>query len=326
MKRSSPRSTPRQDHAARAASPRRARMLRRVLQDGEGARVEEGQQAAGRVEEVDGVARRRRVDDEQVVVAGLRQTQHATRPPCTRRCRRACPTGSGRGGCRGCAAPAPASPPSPTHQLVERALHVEQHGVEARAAGERHARGACRRASPSPSASRRRCAGSTVRTAVRRPRRAAATARAAAVVVLPTPPLPTQRTTSALVEQLGERHAASRAARPSSRASASRPPSASGPANRNGRRTGAVPSARRRTCDLARRLAPALEQEPRGVEPRMVLAALAASRVERRLVGGAEVPRRNGVDDRRPDRQLEPSAPARDAARWSRAPPAPRAW
>ena len=41
----------------------------RVLQDGEGARVEERQQPAGGVEEVDRVPGGRRVDDQEVVVA-----------------------------------------------------------------------------------------------------------------------------------------------------------------------------------------------------------------------------------------------------------------
>src|SRR5262249_24043132 len=42
---------------------------RRVLQDREDARVEQPGEPARRIEEVDGVSRRRRVDDEQIVAA-----------------------------------------------------------------------------------------------------------------------------------------------------------------------------------------------------------------------------------------------------------------
>src|SRR5262249_23631191 len=143
----------------------------------------------------------------------------------------------------------------PDDQLVEGALHVEQHGVEPRiVAWERDTpRAAVEVAQPervaqalrgidgengrppaSPSGADREGRGG------RRLTRAAA---------------PGAETQAAAVEDLGDGHAASRAACASSRASTSIPPSASGPANRNGSRTGAAPSARRsaRTCPAASR-------------------------------------------------------------------------
>ncbi len=76
--------------------------------------------------------------------------------------------------------------------LVERALHVEHHRVEAAAVGlvdSRDPRGVLSRSvSPIDCASRR--AGSIVSTTALRPCSAARSASAADVVVLPTPPEP----------------------------------------------------------------------------------------------------------------------------------------
>ena len=133
-----------------------------------------------------------------------------SRPPCTRRCPRACPRGSGRGGCRARVAPARVSTPG-RRTSSSNVRFTSRSMASRRAPRLRAARGAgARRASPMPSASFRRCAGSTVRTTVRRPRRAAATASAAAVVVLPTPPLPTQRTTRRVSSSSAKGHAARR--------------------------------------------------------------------------------------------------------------------
>ena len=93
-----------------------------------------------------------------------RRAGRRSRPPCTRRSRRASRRGSGRAGCRARAAPARVSWRGPTHELVEGALHVEQHGVECarpppdrRAARGAGARRACRaRARPSGAAPGRR--------------------------------------------------------------------------------------------------------------------------------------------------------------------------
>ena len=69
--------------------------------------VEEAGEAPGRVEEVEGVAARRGVDDDEVEVARRRAARRASPSPCTPACptaRRRC---SGRSGWRGSARPAP---------------------------------------------------------------------------------------------------------------------------------------------------------------------------------------------------------------------------
>ena len=64
VKRSRPRSTASSTKCA-SREPAAGQDGGRILQDGEGARVEQREEPARRVEEVDGVARRRRVDDER---------------------------------------------------------------------------------------------------------------------------------------------------------------------------------------------------------------------------------------------------------------------
>ena len=62
-----------------------------------------------RVEEVERVAGRRRVDDDQVEARRRRAARAASPSPCIPACRRARRRRCGRSGCRGCVAPVPAS-------------------------------------------------------------------------------------------------------------------------------------------------------------------------------------------------------------------------
>ena len=65
--------------------------------------IEEVVDALRRFEEVERMARRRRVDDDQIVAAALGEHARAARSPCTPANRRSSATGAGRSGWRGCA-------------------------------------------------------------------------------------------------------------------------------------------------------------------------------------------------------------------------------
>ena len=143
-------------------------------------------------------------------------------------------------------------------QAVEGALGVERQRVERRGAGARAAPARGSLASSSrPSASFSRRDGSTVITAVARPRRAAARASAAAVVVLPTPPAPTQ-TIRRCCEQRVERRRGRRASPPQRLAASAAAPAAMAPERRSRRcrRRHAPASGDRRAPEGARAAAP----------------------------------------------------------------------
>jgi hypothetical protein len=156
---------------------------RRVLQDREGARVEEAREAAGASRKstawrAGGVSTTRSAallgEAVDLLDGRIRPCPRASREVLVEPVLEHGPRLLRRAGER-------------HDQLVERALHVEEGASRCAPRAERRERDAARarRQRPSPSASFSRCDGSTVSTAVRRPRRAASTARAAAVVVFP---------------------------------------------------------------------------------------------------------------------------------------------
>ncbi len=247
------------EHDARAARHDPRRDPRRDEQDLQRAALEEVRQAVGRVEEVQRVARRRRVEHEHVEAAvvvqvvELRDGGELLRPgdrvrellvdavaeDVVARLR------VGR---------------QPRDEIVERRLRVEHHRPQlafaARTPCEASSAGStCRGSLPSssrPSDSARRFAGSIVTTATRLPVAASPSASAADAVVLPTPPEPATMQTRHAVEALGDAgHAGSPAAtRSSCGASSSARRSRSGPPGCSSRRAGSCSqsSARRASC------------------------------------------------------------------------------
>ncbi len=173
--------------------------------------VEQAREPPGRVEEVERVARRRRVDDDEVEAALARAARAASPSPCTPACPDSAPDDVaveavvedalrllGVGGVRGrrggrtstsCRASAP---------RVVRSAGRRPPGPSV--AG--RSRAACSRACSSPSVLASRLAGSIVTTTALRPRRAPSSASTAAVVVLPTPPVPQQTTTWRVVDDV----------------------------------------------------------------------------------------------------------------------------
>ena len=93
------------------------------------------EQALRRVEEVERVPGRRRVDDDEVEVRPRRAARAASPSPCTPACRRARRRRCGRSGCRGSAAPVPASAALRGDEHVERRLRVEHQRRRARPLG-----------------------------------------------------------------------------------------------------------------------------------------------------------------------------------------------
>src|SRR5207247_7041970 len=160
-----------------------------------------------------------------------------------------------------------------------------------------------------PRASFRRGAGSTVSTAVFRPRRAVSTASAAAVVVLPTPPLPTQkrmRRPSSIPSSVivGSR----RQARSGREIGGQARDAARGlrPGEQEGQRNGGGVKRPAKRGDLAERAAPPLELIAGGRE--IGVRATGGFQVgERCFVAGAEAARRERVHDRWRDGEAERS-------------------
>ena len=279
---------------------------------------EEVGHALGRLEEVDGVARRRRVDDDQVVAARRCGSRTAAPWRCSRGSARTGRRCSGRAGWRGSRRAVVVVGRVALHQVVPRLLGVE-HGrpqlAARRDAGRRRTPRAGTGVSTLPNPSRPRAlasrrAGSTVSTSTLPPRCAAAmAAAAAAVVVLPTPPEPQAIDDLLGREQLLDRAGAApvRSLRPSVaqlRGRAPRPPAGS-PACRGCGRTG-----------TARRAAAGRAGSPSRSRSRC------SARVRRSVTASSAAVERSAPRRRRRRRPAPRPARARAGAR--RPPPRPR--
>ena len=151
-------------------------------------------------EQAQRVSGRRRVDDDQMVIAGVRQPDDLEQ--------RHQLVDAGDGQCEQRIDVVAIEPGAVLENFAEGVPVIAQPSAECPRAIELNRRegapsdadGAGRADSRTPSASPSECAGSTEIASTRRPARASAIAHAAAHVVLPTPPLPAKKANSGTVE------------------------------------------------------------------------------------------------------------------------------
>ena len=168
--------------------------------------VHEAAQPFRRVEEVERVARRRGVDDDEVPLVLGEQADPASPSPCTPACRRATWRRSDRTGCPESLAPVRSGVLDRPSRRTCGACRASSRAARRVTSGASGTRCGVLPRSLMPSAWASRLAGSMVSTTTVRPYSAARSAIAAAVVVLPTPPAPQHTTTRLEVSVRIERH------------------------------------------------------------------------------------------------------------------------